>query len=51
LLGASYIGDLPFLRIDQVWASLELDVVDYQTGRIELSDHRPVCVAFQWGND
>ena len=50
-LGATYIGDLPFLRIDQVWASLELDVVDYQTGRIELSDHRPVCVAFQWGND
>jgi endonuclease/exonuclease/phosphatase (EEP) superfamily protein YafD len=49
LLGASYIGDLPFLRIDQVWASPELDVVDYQTGRVELSDHRPVQVVFQWG--
>ncbi len=48
LLGASYIGDLPFLRIDQVWASPELDVVDYQTGRVELSDHRPVQVAFRW---
>ena len=51
LLGATYIGDLPFLRIDQVWASLGLDVVDYQTGRVELSDHRPVYVAFQWGSD
>jgi endonuclease/exonuclease/phosphatase (EEP) superfamily protein YafD len=48
LLGATYIGDLPFLRIDQVWASPELVVVDYQTGRVELSDHRPVHVAFQW---
>jgi endonuclease/exonuclease/phosphatase (EEP) superfamily protein YafD len=48
LLGATYIGDLPFLRIDQVWASPELEVADYQTGSVELSDHRPVQVAFQW---
>lgn len=47
-LGATYIGDLPFLRIDQVWASPELDVVDYRTGQVELSDHRPVNVSFRW---
>jgi endonuclease/exonuclease/phosphatase family metal-dependent hydrolase len=49
VLGASYIGDLPFLRIDQVWASPEIEVADYRTGQVELSDHRPVSVAFQWG--
>ncbi len=48
LLGATYVGDMPFLRIDQVWASPELEVVDYQTGLVELSDHRPVQVAFRW---
>ena len=47
LLGSTYIGDLPFLRIDQIWASEELHVRQYITGDVELSDHRPVCAVFE----
>jgi endonuclease/exonuclease/phosphatase (EEP) superfamily protein YafD len=46
-LGSTYIGDLPFLRIDQIWASEELHVRQYITGDVELSDHRPVCAVFE----
>ena len=48
VLGATYIGELPLLRIDQMWASPELEVVDYTTGKVELSDHRPVHATFSW---
>jgi len=47
LLGSTYIGDLPLLRIDQIWASDELQVRHYITGDVELSDHRPVCAVFE----
>jgi endonuclease/exonuclease/phosphatase family metal-dependent hydrolase len=46
-LGSTYIGDLPLLRIDQIWASEELHVRQYITGDVELSDHRPVCAVFE----
>ena len=47
-LGATYTGQLPFLRIDQMWASPELEVLSYETGAVELSDHRPVQAVFAW---
>lgn len=47
LLGSTYIGDLPLLRIDQIWASDELQARQYITGDVELSDHRPVCAVFE----
>ena len=50
LLGSTYIGDLPFLRIDQIWASEELHVREYITSDIELSDHRPVLAVFVRAN-
>lgn len=49
-LGSTYIGDLPLLRIDQIWASDELQVRQYITGNVELSDHRPVSAVFDWAN-
>jgi len=48
LLGSTYTGELPFLRIDQIWASPELEVLSYETGAVELSDHRPVQAVFAW---
>lgn len=48
VLGATYIGELPFLRIDQLWASPEFAVLDYTTGDVEWSDHRPVQATFSW---
>ena len=46
--GATYIGDLPMLRIDQMWASPELHVSGHTTGGVEWSDHRPVHATFGW---
>lgn len=47
-LGATYIGDLPLLRIDQMWASPALEVAEYTTGAVQWSDHRPVHATFSW---
>ncbi|MDA0912751.1 MAG: endonuclease/exonuclease/phosphatase family protein [Bacteroidetes bacterium] len=45
-LGATYAGDIPFLRIDQVWMDSSLKIKSYKTGNVAWSDHRPVTVEF-----
>ena len=41
-LGGTYQGDMPFLRIDQMWHSPVLECMDYRTVDIAFSDHRPI---------
>ncbi len=50
-LGATYTGELPFLRIDQIWASPEFEVHSYETADVALSDHRPVQSVFAWDKE
>jgi len=45
-LGGTYQGDLPFLRIDQMWHSPELACESYETADVALSDHRPIVGTF-----
>ncbi|MCH1584833.1 MAG: endonuclease/exonuclease/phosphatase family protein, partial [Flavobacteriales bacterium] len=46
VLGGTYQGDLPFLRIDQMWHSPELACASYETADVALSDHRPIVGTF-----
>ncbi len=46
MLGGTYQGDLPFLRIDQMWHSSKLECQDYSTLDLPLSDHRPILGSF-----
>lgn len=41
-LGGTYQGDLPFLRIDQMWHSPMLECMNYRTVDVAFSDHRPI---------
>jgi|TARA_B110000116_G_scaffold271840_1_gene293927 exonuclease III len=43
-LGATYVGDIPGLRIDFLLHSESLSPFNFKTHHIELSDHRPVSV-------
>ena len=45
-MGGTYQGDLPFLRIDQMWHSPIFECVSYKTIGVALSDHRPVMGEF-----
>ena len=45
-LGATYIGDIPGLRIDYIMGSSSLEVVSFETHTVELSDHRPISAVF-----
>lgn len=45
-LGATYHGDLPFLRIDQMLHSPDCRSLQFETGAVMLSDHRPLIVDF-----
>jgi len=42
------MNDLPLFRIDQVWASEELDAVGSRSQRSAASDHRLVIADFEW---
>lgn len=45
-MGSTYQGDLPFLRIDQMWHSPIFECASYKTIDVALSDHRPVMGEF-----
>lgn len=42
-LGITYAGRIPGLRIDYIFASPELKVLDYEKRRTSFSDHRPIA--------
>ena len=46
LLGATYAGDIPGMRIDFIMHSPVLKCLDFNTGEVVLSDHRPIQVRF-----
>ena len=48
--GGTYIGDLPPLRIDYILHSNELEAVDVEVGKAELSDHRFVRAVLRAAN-
>jgi endonuclease/exonuclease/phosphatase (EEP) superfamily protein YafD len=50
-LGGTYQGDLPFLRIDQMWHSPILECTDYRTVDVAFSDHRPIEGTFLLPSD
>ena len=45
-LGATYVGDIPGLRIDYILHSQSLSPHNFKTHDIELSDHKPVSANF-----
>jgi endonuclease/exonuclease/phosphatase family metal-dependent hydrolase len=47
-LGATYIGDIPGMRIDFVLHSPIMKCRSYETGDVVLSDHRPVSAHLIW---
>jgi endonuclease/exonuclease/phosphatase family metal-dependent hydrolase len=44
-ISSTFAGKLPALRIDYVLCSKKFNVLGYQRGRLELSDHFPVLVS------
>ncbi len=46
-LGVSY-APLPFLRIDHIFSSDELEALSHKVVKINYSDHYPVLATFQW---
>lgn len=49
-LGATYSGELPFLRIDHVLHSPVFRCVRFETGAVQMADHRPLIVDFALGS-
>ena len=47
-LGATYVGDLPGLRIDYILHSDGIMSSDFTTHNIKLSDHRPISVKLKF---
>ena len=43
-IGGTYIGKLPFLRIDYIWHDKNLDSFNFKTHQSELSDHKAISV-------
>ena len=43
-IGGTYIGKIPFLRIDYIWHDKSLDSYNFQTHQIQLSDHKAISV-------
>tara|TARA_B110000459_G_C16562157_1_gene472120 strand:+ start:279 stop:1451 length:1173 start_codon:yes stop_codon:yes gene_type:complete len=48
LLGATYAGDIPGMRIDFILHSPVLEPVEFETSDVMLSDHRPIQAHFKW---
>lgn len=41
-IGSTYVGKMPWLRIDYIWYSNTLNINNFETIPAELSDHRPI---------
>ena len=39
---STYGGRIPFLRIDYIFTSKEIDIIDYETYNVNFSDHYPI---------
>lgn len=48
--GSTYIGFYPSFRIDYMLFSPELNITDFSTEELELSDHRPIVSTFNFGS-
>ncbi|PSQ76005.1 MAG: hypothetical protein BRD37_07785, partial [Bacteroidetes bacterium QH_8_67_23] len=46
--GSTYHSDLPFARIDFVFASAEWKIVEARVPEADLSDHRPMLATLRW---
>lgn len=42
-IGVTYVGNVPGLRIDYIFASKDFQILDYEKRRTSFSDHRPVA--------
>ena len=40
--GGTYIGKIPFLRIDYIWHDKNLQSLNFKTHKSEFSDHRAI---------
>lgn len=49
--GSSYIGRIPFLRIDFIFHSKEIKSTNFQTHKIKLSDHYPISCELSFSKD
>ena len=47
-LGFTYVGPIPGLRIDYIFADPKLKVLDFNRGNRNYSDHRPVSTTLGW---
>lgn len=46
--GSTYsLGGIPY-RIDFIFSSKRLRIINYETHRVKLSDHRPISAKFRW---
>jgi len=45
--GSTYIGSMPFLRIDYLWHNSRVKTLSFKTIDKVLSDHRPIIGAFE----
>ena len=43
-IGGTYIGKIPFLRIDYIWHDKSLDSFNFKTHQNQLSDHKAISV-------
>ena len=43
-IGGTYIGKIPFLRIDYIWHDKDLDSFNFKTHQNQLSDHKAISV-------
>ena len=43
-VGGTYIGNIPFLRIDYIWHDKDLGSKNFKTHQEEFSDHKPISV-------
>jgi endonuclease/exonuclease/phosphatase family metal-dependent hydrolase len=43
-VGGTYIGKIPFLRIDYIWHDKSLDSFNFKTHQNQLSDHKAISV-------
>ncbi|NOY51066.1 MAG: endonuclease/exonuclease/phosphatase family protein [Chlorobi bacterium] len=46
-MGISYAGKIPFLRIDYIFASHELEILDFKKHKILRSDHYPISAIYK----
>ena len=47
-MGFTYVGPIPGLRIDYIFADPKLKVLDFDRGNRNYSDHRPVSTTLGW---